>query len=184
VASYEGSSSYAVLKVASVLTATGAIILAIAVWASANDPQLGFDAFGELTITEESDSAKIVGGIAILVVGLVQAALFWAVGTIGEHVIQVRSLLEPSQPARTVPTTTPRHPSADTYQLVIMNTGSRPEKVTRALRESFGVDESTARQALAGSTPLTGGYATVEGARLAVQAAGGRAETEGPLATS
>ena len=73
-ASREGSGSYAILRAASVLTAAGAVILAIAVWAAPNQPRLGYGTLGELTVTEDAGAAKVIGGIAILLSGLVQAA--------------------------------------------------------------------------------------------------------------
>jgi hypothetical protein len=94
--------------------------------------------------------------------------------------IPVRSLLEPSQPTRAVPTTTESTSRGTVYQLVITNAGSRPDRVAKVLRDSFDLDEGEAQQALGGTMPLIGGYATVEGARMAVQAAGGHARTVGP----
>ena len=90
--------------------------------------------------------------------------------------IRVRSLLEPSTPTTTDPRTTTVPTGAD-YQLVITDVGSRPDRVAKALKDSFGIDEAEAQQALGGGTLLTGGYATVEGAGMAVRAAGGQAET-------
>ena len=175
--SREGSGSYAILRAASVLTAIGAVLLAIVVWAAPDQPRLGYDAFGELTITEDPGAAKVIAGVTILVIGLIQAALFWAVGTIGDHMIRVRSLLEPSTPTTDPRMTTVSPPTGAIYQLVITNAGSRPDRVVKAVRDSFGIDEAKAQQALGGGTLLTGGYATVEGARMAIQAAGGQAET-------
>lgn len=73
----EGQTSFAILKAASVVVAIGASVLAIAVWASSNEPRLTFDVFGEVTISEETSAVKIITGIAILLGGWVQAALFW-----------------------------------------------------------------------------------------------------------
>ena len=121
-----------------------------------------------------------MAGVTALFIGLVQAALFWAVATIGDHIIRGRSLLEPSQANGTVTSTTESTSRGAAYQLVITNVGPRPDRVAKALRASFDLDEGEAKQALGGAMPLIGGYATVEGARMAVQAAGGQAQTAGP----
>jgi hypothetical protein len=66
-------------------------------------------------------------------------------------------------------------PASESFELVILDVGQRPHKVVKAIRESFSLSEAEAASAL--THPLRGGYATVEGARMAVEAVGARAET-------
>jgi hypothetical protein len=187
-ATSSGSASFGILKVASVLTAVGAAILAIVVWASASEPQLGFDAFGEISITRESSGVKIATGFAIAVVGLVQAALLWAIASIGEHVIALRS--QPLATASTAPPTRPvgsadasttapavsSLPSGTVYEFRVTSAGKKPDKAVQMLEETFGLDRESAAVAARGETILTGSYATVEGARTWFTAWGGSAD--------
>lgn len=55
--------------------------------------------------------------------------------------------------------------------------GPRPDRVISVLTESFDIEPELAKEAASGQRSLIGGYATVEGARLAVSSAGGTAET-------
>ena len=66
-------------------------------------------------------------------------------------------------------------PSIWLFELVVLDSGPRADKVVKLLMESFGIDHETAASAL--HAPLKGGYATVEGARMAIESAGARAET-------
>jgi hypothetical protein len=179
VASWAGSTSFAILKIAAVLTGIGAAVLAIAVWSSAQEPQVGFDAFGQLTVTRESSGVKVAAGFAVLIVGLVQAALLWAVASIGEHLIAIRSGSGSAPVAVAHQPSAPPSPGAAAvaaFELRITNPGKRPDKTVKMLHETFGVDRETAEAAARGERTVTGGYATVEGARMSIASDGGSAD--------
>jgi hypothetical protein len=66
-------------------------------------------------------------------------------------------------------------PRAAVFELVVHDAGPRQEKVVDLIMESFGIDRPAAESAL--RAPVRGGYATVEGARMAIAWTGARAET-------
>jgi hypothetical protein len=144
---YQGEGTYAVLKVAAVLS----IILAGVLAVGANDPRIEIDASGRPSITTDADPAVIATGVLVLGEGLLFGLVLWAIGTIGNHVVALRKESVPTaeepftRPQPTSPLGTPLPPSPlgtptpesrpgeSTYEVVLDSLGSARARHVRRL---------------------------------------------------
>ena len=94
---YEGEGTYAFLKAAALVTLILTVIVAI-------------------VLLRESNNFWV--GLLALVEGMVLSAVLWAIGTIGVHVVAIRSEVAP---VTAVPIVPPRPPT--TYSIVLRGMG-------------------------------------------------------------
>lgn len=140
---YQGEGAYAGLKVAAVISAILAGIVAVALWFGADDPRIEIDALGNPSITTDADPAVIAAGVLILGEGILLGLVFWAIGTIGNHVVALRKAAGRVEEPFTVPLPpSPLEiPSSDTrredvdrmYDVVLHRLGSARGREVRRL---------------------------------------------------
>jgi hypothetical protein len=149
-ASYEGEAVYSGLKVGAVVACVISAIFAIVLGVSSTEPHLELTA-GGATISEDPDPTVIAAAVIVFGQGILLALVLWAIGTIGNHVVALRTALAPTaeqpftRPQPTSPLGTPLPPSPlgtptpearpreVTYNVVLNSLGSARARGVRRL---------------------------------------------------